>query len=243
MVRLSIAITFVFSFCLLFSGCASSRVSRDVASNIDVGVRHTQDLFDESTDGHIADSYQNSSQATKGAIIGGTVGAVAGYSSGVGIIPGTAVGAILGASYGKYIDSNTTMVDRLENRGISIIVLGDQVLIVIPSSRIFNGPHSSVIKPEARSTLAMIVRFINCYIKTSVKVTAYTQGTGSPKVDLALTKQQAQRVVRFLIDCGLNARLVYAEGCGSSHLVQRLSEDWYGNDNFRIEITFEKLYA
>jgi outer membrane protein OmpA-like peptidoglycan-associated protein len=230
---------FLICFSILMAGCASSAVQRDAASNIDLGVRNAKNLVSGDTD--ISDAYQNSSQATKGALIGGTAGAVTGaiYSSSIGVLPGLAVGAILGGSYGAYIDANTTLKDKLENRGANIIVLGDQVMVVIPSARIFN-PYTSTIKPQAYSTLNLLTKYLNSFTKMLVKVSVYTDDTGSNSVDRALSSQQAHQVEKYLVAAGADARVLYATGYGGSHLVTTNCGEW-DNDNYRIEITLEKL--
>jgi outer membrane protein OmpA-like peptidoglycan-associated protein len=226
-------------FCL--AGCAASNVSREAAANVDLGVQNAKNLGESDT--NIADAYQNSSQAVKGAMLGGAAGAITGaLSSSVGVIPGTAIGAILGASYGSYIDANTTLADRLENRGVNVIELGDQILIVIPSARLFNDT-TSTIKPQAYSTLNLVAQYINSFAKILVKVSAYTADTGVCSVDLSLSKQQAAKVAKALLAQGVDARILYAEGYGGTHLVTKNSFDWDGNDNYRIEITLEKLYV
>lgn len=230
----------VLSFALI--SCASSDVSRNAAANVDLGMQNARNLVDGTSDGSIGESYQNASQTTKGAIIGGTAGAITGLlSPPIGFYAGTAIGGILGAVYGGFIDTNTDLNDQLANRGANIVVLGDQILIVLPSARIFN-PNSSTIKPQAYSTLKMVARYINGYTKMLVKVAAYTEDTGSKSIDLALSQQQAEQVSKLLLASGIDARVLYAAGYGGSHLVQKNTLDW-DSDNYRIEITLEKLYV
>lgn len=226
--------------CLCIVSCASSAVSRDVASNVDAGFQNVRNL---ESDGSLSDSYQNSSQRVKGAILGGAAGALAGavYTSSVGVIPGAAVGAIFGASYGSYIDANTNFKDQIENRGGAVVTLGDQVMIIMPSAHVFH-TNTANIKPQAFSTLNLMAAFINKHIKTLVKISAYTGDTGSAKIDYALSTQQAEQLERYFVAEGVNARVLYAEGCGSSRLVQAVGSGW-DSDNYRIEILFEKLYV
>jgi outer membrane protein OmpA-like peptidoglycan-associated protein len=228
---------------LLIVSCASSEVSRDAASNVDMGVKNAKNMADGMSSGDIADSYQNSSQAAKGAIIGGSAGAVTGsMASGIGGIAGAVVGAVMGASYGSYIDSNASLQDQLINRGANIIVLGDQVLVVIPSARIF-APYTSNIKPSAYSTLDNLADYINKYDKTLVKISAYTNKFGSKDSDLALSQQQANNVSKYLTRSGVDARVRFAEGYGATHFVSNVDSEWGEGDNYRIEITLEKLPA
>jgi len=235
-----LAVITVLSFALM--SCASSDVSRDTSANIDLGMQNARNLVDDAGNSSIGDSYQNASQAAKGAIIGGTAGAVTGLlSPPLGFFPGTAIGMILGAAYGGFIDSNTDLNDQLANRGANVVVLGDQILIVLPSARIFQD-NSSTIRPQAYTTLKLVARYINGYTKMLVKVAAYTDATGSNSIDLALSQQQADQVAKFLLASGMDSRVLYAAGYGGTHLVQKNTLDW-NSDNYRIEITLEKLYV
>lgn len=230
-------------FSIFLSACASSGVSREAASNIDQGVEDTKSRIDNAASGSVADSYQNTSQQTKGMLIGGVTGAgVGSLTPALGIFPGLAIGAIFGGSYGAYIDAHTTLRDKLENRGANIIILGDQILIVLPSARIFDA-FTAKIKPDAYSTLQLVADFVNKFTKMTVKISAYTNDMGPAEVDLALSQQQAESVARFLTADGMDARLIYAMGYGGTRLVQKNTTDWDGSENYRIEITLEKLYV
>jgi outer membrane protein OmpA-like peptidoglycan-associated protein len=223
---------------ILLGGCASSNVSRDTSRSIDQGVQHTKDMFSDQGSGDTA--FQNTNQETKGALLGGAAGTVTGMTTSVGAFPGLIVGAVLGASYGRYIDTNTTLRDQLLNRGANVIVLGDQVRIIIPSGRLFNY-RSATIDPAADSTFALLARYINQFNKTLITVAAYTDESSPPRAALALSNDQAKIVAKRLIVYGLNARLLYAKGYGDIQPVDPRGTGWNDGDNDRIEITFEKL--
>lgn len=225
--------------CFGLISCASSNVSRDVAAQVDKTF-YNSGLGD---DPNVVDSFYNSSQATKGTIIGGTAGAVTGMmSSGLALVPATATGMILGASYGRYLDANMSLEDELANRGVMVIVLGDQVLIVIPSELLFYN-YSTKIKGSAYSTLYLVGQFINRFYKISLKIAAYTSRTGSTYADQTLSQRQAEKIGKFFTASGVNARIIYAEGYGGTHLVDKNLMRWNVNDNYRVEISFEKLYV
>lgn len=231
------------SFGFILSACAYSDVERDVTSNIDKGVETTRVKMNAAADGSIADSYQNASQKTKGAILGAAAGGITGgFTSGVGVIPGALVGSIFGASYGEYIDSKATLEDQLQNRGATIVVLGDYVLVVLPSARIFED-MTAKIKPDAYSTLNLVTRYINGFTKMLVKISTYTNNMRSADVALCLSQEQAESVARYFVASGMDARVLYAVGYGGANPVQRSSYAWKENDNYRIEITLEKQYA
>lgn len=222
--------------------CASSNVSRDSASNVDIGLQNLYNMSGNASETLIGDAYQNSSQSVKGGIIGGTIGAIAGSVSTLGFVPATAAGAILGASYGAYVDTNTTLRDKLENRGIGVVIIGDQVLINIPSARIFEA-LSNNIKTQSYGTMELIAQFINRYNKELIKISAYTTQTNSSIADKALSESQAIAVEKMLILSGVDGRILYAQGYGAASLVAQNDMSWYGNDNYRVTITFQKLYA
>src|SRR3990167_3452112 len=229
------------SCCFFLSSCASSDVTRHAAAGVDTGVQNGKNLVEAMSSGDIAETYQNASQTSKGALLGGVTGAVAGaLSSSVGVLPGTAVGVILGATYGAYVDANASIEDQLKNRGATIVVLGDQILIVLPSDRLFN-PVTADIKPQAYSTLELVTNYINQYTKMLVKIAAYTNDMGPKEVDLALSRQQAQAVSKFLMAAGVDARVLYAAGYGGADLGGKKEVEWEGHDKYRIEITLEKL--
>ena len=224
-------------------GCASSNVTRDVSSGVDMGVQNAKNLYDGATEGDVVNSYQNTNQATKGGMLGGAAGAATGLmSTSVGFLPGVLAGGILGASYGSYIDANATLDDQLQNRGANVIVLGDQILIVVPSARLFD-PMTAKINPSAYSTLSLLAKYINSYTKTLVKVAVYTNNLGSQRVNQSLSEEQAKVIAKYLIADGIDARLLYAAGYGGTHLVEKNAKIWDSSDNYRVEITLEKLHA
>jgi outer membrane protein OmpA-like peptidoglycan-associated protein len=192
--------------------------------------------------GELRDAYQNSSQLSKGALIGGTVGALAGAatSGGSGVLPGLGLGAIFGGAIGAYIDSHTTLADKLENRGVQVVQLGDQILIVIPSFIVFDYMTSRLL-PGAYDTLDLVVELIGRNPNMSVKVAGYTSAVEPEDVSVMLSKQQAEKIMRYFWNRNINTRLLFAEGYGGAKLVTANTGDW-GSDNYRIEITLEKLY-
>lgn len=230
----------LYSFAL--SGCAYSNVERNVTANIDKGVETTRTKMNAVRDSTLADSYQNASQQTKGAILGGAAGGVTGAAiSSIGILPGLLVGSIFGASYGAYIERNASLADKLQNRGVTLVVLGDQILIVVPSARLFE-PMSAKIKPDAYSTLNLVARYVNGFTKMLVKIGAYTNPMRSSDIALCLSQEQAESVARYFVASGLDARLLYAAGYGGAEPVQKSSCAFKENDNYRIEITLERQH-
>ena len=119
-------LSIVLFFLLMLQGCAQSDVTRCAACPIDKGYIHTNNAVCGSYTASLTDYYNNMPQAGRGALLGGVAGAVTGQlSSQIGLGPGALIGAILGGAYGAYIDSHTTLIDKIENRGVKIFILGD----------------------------------------------------------------------------------------------------------------------
>lgn len=224
---------------ILLQACASSDVSRGAASEADQAYADTHAMLNGAGDGSMINAYQNTSQTSKGVVMGGVIGAVAGNSS-VGLVPGLIGGAIFGGALGAYIDSHTTLRDKLENRGVRVIVLGDQVMLVLSSATFFQR-MTPVLRPESYSTLDLVAQLISGYPNMMVKVAAYATMAGPQPINKALSQQQADRIAKYLWRRGINTRMLYAVGYGDAHRVEKENTDSLASDNYRVEITLEKL--
>lgn len=223
------------------TGCASSSVGRGAASDVDAAYQASNSAINHAGDNSPEEAFQNSTQTTKGAIIGGTTGAVVGgvTSGAAGILPAAAGGMVLGGILGAYIDYHTNIVDQLENRGVKVLILGDQIMMVLPSSWIFEG-RSARIRAQAYSTLDLIAKYIRQQPTMSVKVAAYTNDSPNKQADCYFSQQQADKIVRYLWPRS-NTRVLTGIGVGGGHLVERNNPKWDEGANYRIEITFETL--
>lgn len=225
---------------VFLQGCASSDVSRDASGEIQKTYQNANSAF-ESDSVNPAEAWQGSSQMAKGVILGGATGAIVGAiaSGGTGVLPGAAGGAIFGGALGAYIDSKVSIADQIINRGNQVVLLGDQILIVLPSERVFSG-GTAVLQPYAYKTLDLVSQFISGYINISVKVAAYTGSNGPERINLSLSQEQANAVIKYLWRTQIDTRLLYAEGGGGTRPVAESVSDWAG-PNYRVEITLEKL--
>jgi outer membrane protein OmpA-like peptidoglycan-associated protein len=223
-------------------GCAQSSVARGAAGEVDSAVESSSSFITHAADNNPEDAFQNATQTTKGALIGGTAGAVAGglTSGTVGLLPGAAGGAVIGGILGAYIDHHTNVRDQLENRGVKVMVMGDQVLMVLPSAQIFNG-MTPEIRPQSLSTLDLIAKLINSATLMTVKVGAYTNDVGDKGVNKVIAQQQASAIVKYLWTELLHTRVLTGYGYGAENLIERNNLAWAEGANYRIEITLERL--
>ncbi len=235
------AINFIFCIfiCSALGGCASSAVSRDAANRVDSAYERSSDIVrNDIIDGAPVEGFQNSSEIYQGAVLGGLTGAIAGglYTSGtVGVIPGAIGGAVVGGVFGAFVEHHSNLIDQIENRGGQVFVLGDQVMIVLPSTQIFRGV-SPVLQPRAYSTLDLVAKLISGYHSMLVKVAANSYGDGTREVELSASQEQADTVVKYL-SRHADTRLISGVGYGGARLVDKRG----ANVNYRLEISLEKL--
>jgi len=230
-------IFFSIGIILFLTGCASSDLTRTAASGVDKTYSVADSLINGAGGVSPVAAWDDASQMQKGMIIGGTTGALAGGLSGVGWLTGAASGALFGGAMGAWVDSHTTLADQLRNQGANVLVLGDQVRIVLPSSHLFN-EYTSSLSSYAPHTLNIVANLVSTYPNRSVTIAAYSDP--SVRHREALTQQQANNVMKYLWRAGINTRLLYSVGYGGLKPVDVAGATMPG-DNDRIEITLEKL--
>jgi outer membrane lipoprotein SlyB len=225
---------------LLF-GCASSTVTRSAADQVDTAYQASNDKLTHAGDDDPAEVFQNAPQTTKGAMLGASVGAVSGVVFGgtAGLLPGAAGGAALGGVIGAYVDSRTTLRDQLENRGVKVMVLGDQVKIIMPADQVFFGMSKNMIY-SSRSTFDAIAKYINLYHTMLVSIDTYTNDTGDKQVNMIISQQQASTIQKYMWPL-VNTRVLVAKGHGGCDLLTANNMNWVEGINYRVEINFEKL--
>lgn len=230
-----------FFLCTQLTGCASSGISRASEGKVDTAYENSNAMLTHAGDSDPADEYVNAPQTTKGVIIGATAGAVTGAVTAgtVGILPGVAGGAVVGGFFGAYVDYHTTIRDQLENRGVKVMVLGDQILLIWPSSAIFVGMTPDF-RGTAYSTLDLIATYLNLYTHTLIKIGAYTNDVGMAQVNCVLSQQQADAVQKYLWK-RINTRVMTARGYGGTKLLEKNNLNADQGINYRIEIALEKL--
>lgn len=86
-------------------------------------------------------------------------------------------------------------------------------------------------EPEPMAKVEKIANFIKANKNCKVKVTAYAdKGTGTPQLNMKYSKERAEKVVKALIDAGIDKNIITSEYKGDT--VQPFSE----NDKNRVAI-------
>lgn len=183
------------------------------------------------------------SRMQEGVMVGAVVGAVVTTASaGLPVLPaGLLAGGIAGGAIGDYLDRYVTEVDRLHKAGIRVIRVGDQVRVLLPTDRVFF-PNTPVINPNYYPALTLVAKVLRAFHgKDTIRVAAYTDDLGWEKRNVALSKMQAQHIADFLWKQSLDARLIYAEGEGSTSPIASNETAWGRLENKRVVISFNLL--
>lgn len=179
------------------------------------------------------------SPAFPGAVIGAAGGALIGSLAGSAPM-GAAIGGIWGGALGAVLVCKRTLVEDLLYNGVQVIRVGDDVKIILPSDRFFY-PQSSNLNPNYFPLLSEVAELLDSFDKISVRIAAYSGDEGDWRRNLSLTRLQAHTMLNYFVNAGIDARLVYAVGCGNAMPIATEESAVGQSMNRRVEITLRKL--
>lgn len=79
--------------------------------------------------------------------------------------------------------------------------------------------NSATLQPQSNEQLKNIAEILKAYPKVKVKVGGYTDNTGDPSANQDLSQRRADNVRQALLDQGVTASRIQAEGYGERHPV------------------------
>lgn len=95
---------------------------------------------------------------------------------------------------------------------------------------------SATLKPSSMEQLNNIAQIMKAYPQVSLKIGGYTDSTGSPEANLALSQQRAENTMRELANLGIEASRLEAEGYGEKYPVADNATEEGRQKNRRIDI-------
>ncbi len=183
----------------------------------------------------------------KAAAAGGFAGAVAGslLSSGAAAAPSAAAGAGLGVIAGAVLGhamSNQKMPPKriLIDAGVQIVDIGENTLLLLPS-HVFFHQDSSHVNEGYYIVLNALAEYIKGFDIQTIKVAGYTDELGDSERDLALSRQQAQNVAKYLQGRGINVPFMYSIGYGEQFPIAFNDPGLAEPMNDRVQITYRRL--
>jgi len=179
----------------------------------------------------------------KGALIGGTVGAVLGKTTSnkknKRAVIGGAVGAAIGAGIASYMDKQEAELRKTtEGTGIEVERQGNDIVLNMPDNITFD-TDSATIKSRAYTPLRDLSNTLSQFDQTQITVAGHTDSRGSDAHNQRLSERRAYSVRNYLIDQGVAANRMQAIGYGETRPIANNSTDEGRARNRRVEITLK----
>ena len=96
--------------------------------------------------------------------------------------------------------------------------------------------NEATLRPDAAPIIRQLVAALRQYPYAPVRITGYTDSTGSPAYNLRLSRARAAAVARALVVAGIPGSRLTVDGLGASHFVAGNSTPAQRQANRRVEI-------
>lgn len=173
-----------------------------------------------------------------GAVAGAALTSVAGLPVAFGAAVGGVAGTIIGHDISKRELPFEILSKQLDHRYVRLITLGQQITFVVSADRLFYEGTPRLRRSEY-ATLSLIAKYIRQFKTEGVHVGAFTDKSGNPARDVALTEQQAQSVMHFLWKETVGTPILTGLGYGSSLPIANDRSIDGKLENRRVEIQFQ----
>lgn len=196
--------------------------------------------------------YTGESQVSKGllgagtgAALGGAAGALLGATTSLKTrktaLIGAGIGALAGGGVGLYMDNQEAKLrQRLQNSGVSVTRVGDNIVLNMPSNVTFDTDQADV-KPAFYETLNSVAIVLQEFNQTLVDVVGHTDSDGSAEYNLELSRQRAGSVARYLTSQQLDPNRFSVDGRGKMQPIASNATASGKQKNRRVEITIQPL--
>jgi len=168
-----------------------------------------------------------------GAAVGAGVGAIAGGWKGAAI--GAAAGGLVGGAVGNYLDKQA---EELKQVAENTKRTKDGILVDLKSKLLFT-TDSAVLKPEAVEMVAKLGDVLVKYPEDRIRISGYTDATGSVAHNEELSMRRAKSVRDVLKDRGVKPEQMLVEGLGPDKPVASNSTAAGRAQNRRVELKID----
>ena len=152
------------------------------------------------------------------------------------ITPAGPAGPLTVARVGSYMDSLETDLRRhVHGSGIVVARQGDALTVVIPNADLFSA-DGGVLGDDVLEPLGAILRG---YVHSAVQVNGFTDTSGSPEQNLAVSQKRAQAIASALAHEGVPPTRLAAQGFGETRLRVSTGDNKKEPRNRRIELVIK----
>lgn len=191
---------------------------------------------------------EQTSNTTKGALIGAGIGAAVGLMSGDDAVErrqhaliGAGIGALAGGSVGYYMDKQEAELRaELEGTGVSVTRDGDNITLNMPGNVTF-ATDSSDLNPAFFDVLNSVGTVLDEFEQTVVEVAGHTDSTGSHAYNQSLSERRSAAVASYLQGRGVIPQRLITIGMGEEYPIADNSTAAGRQANRRVEITMVPL--
>ncbi len=191
---------------------------------------------------------QEASNTAKGAAIGAAAGAAVGALTGDGgddrrkrALIGAGVGALAGGAVGAYMDAQEAKLrEQLENTGVSVTRIGDDIVLNMPGNVTFDVNRDEV-KSGFYPVLNSVGLVLNEYDKTLIDVNGHTDSTGTVDYNMDLSVRRAQSVADYIESQGIIHTRVFVQGFGPHYPIADNVSEAGRQQNRRVELVLKPL--
>jgi outer membrane protein OmpA-like peptidoglycan-associated protein len=193
---------------------------------------------------------EQTSKATRGALIGAAAGAVVGLVSGDDALErrqrallGAGVGALAGGAIGNYQDrQEAELRAQLAGTGVSVTRIGDNITLNMPGNVTF-ATDSADLSSAFFEVLNSVGKVLKEFDQTVVEVAGHTDSTGSEAYNQALSDRRASSVAQYFAAKNISMQRLISVGMGESRPVADNGTAEGRQANRRVEITVVPLTA
>lgn len=111
-------------------------------------------------------------------------------------------------------------------------------LATIDFSRVAFERGSASLTPNSRAALQQLVQLLRTNPQFRIRVSGHTDNTGRAEVNLRISRQRAGSVADYLLDNGVNADQIVAQGYGATRPIADNSTEAGRSANRRIEVNY-----
>ncbi|GAA4146469.1 OmpA family protein [Sphingobacterium kyonggiense] len=184
---------------------------------------------------------QNTSNTTKGGVIGtaagGAIGALIGGKAGntaIGAIAGAAIGGAAGVLIGKKMDKQAKEIENTV-AGAEVENTGEGILVKFDSGILFDF-NSTALKSTAKDNIAKLVETLNKEPDTEILVLGHTDNVGTLAANEKVSNGRAASVKSFAVAQGLKSSRIRTEGKNYSEPIESNDTEAGRAKNRRVEI-------
>jgi len=189
---------------------------------------------------------KQTSNATKGAVIGAVGGAAVGALTnknqrGKNALIGAGIGAAAGGGIGYYMDRQEAELRKeLQAAGVSVERRGDTIALNMQNDILFS-VGSSTLSSRSEEVLRAVSVVLKKYDETRVNVYGFTDTTGTRVRNEELSQQRARVVADALMKNGVQSGRLNTRGMGETNLKVTTADNIAEARNRRVEILLEPM--